>query len=115
LEIANLGSSRYRKYNYFVLFSRINIIRHHMPRFFFRICQGDFAGTSGEGFDLADRDAAWTEMTMVGSDLVSGATRKLKQNSEWQIELLDESETPLFRIRLVAETLDKVSAASRVR
>ena len=86
-----------------------------MPRFFFRICQGDFAGTSGEGFDLADRDAAWTEMTMVGSDLVSGATRMLKQNSEWQIELLDESETPLFRIRLVAETLDKVSAASRAR
>jgi hypothetical protein len=86
-----------------------------MPRFFFRICHGALASASGEGFDVADRDAAWTEMMMVGSDLVSGATRKLKQNTEWQIELLDESKTPLFRIRLVAETLDGDAAASHLR
>jgi hypothetical protein len=83
-----------------------------MPRYSFRICQGAFLDASGEGFDLADHDAAWMEMTLVGGDLVGGVTRKLKQNSEWQIELLDESRTPVFRIRVVAETLDKVAGAS---
>jgi hypothetical protein len=28
------------------------------------------------------------------------------ENSEWQMELLDESKRPLFRIRIVAESLD---------
>jgi hypothetical protein len=30
----------------------------------------------------------------------------LQENSEWQMELLDESKHPVFRIRLVAESLD---------
>jgi hypothetical protein len=45
-------------------------------------------------------------MTKVCSDLVGGISRNLKQNTEWQMELLDESKKPIFRIRLVAETLD---------
>lgn len=84
-----------------------------MPRFYFRICNGDYSGTSGEGFDLADKDAAWTEMTRVCGDLVGGIARKLKQQSEWRMELLDESRKPVFRIRVVAETLD-VAAASEI-
>jgi hypothetical protein len=55
---------------------------------------------------LADRDAAWKELTRVCGDVVGGISRKLKENSEWQMELLDESKKPVFRIRLVAETLD---------
>ena len=84
-----------------------------MPLFFFRICNGDYSGTSGEGFDLADKDAAWTEMTRVCGDLVGSIARKLKQQSEWRMELLDESRKPVFRIRVVAETLD-VAAASEI-
>jgi hypothetical protein len=45
-------------------------------------------------------------MTKVCSDLVGGISRNLKQNTEWQMELLDESKKPIFRFRLVAETLD---------
>jgi hypothetical protein len=56
--------------------------------------------------DLPDQDAAWTEMTKVCGDLVGGISHKMKQNAEWRMELLDESKKPLFRIRLVAETLD---------
>ncbi|SHG87857.1 DUF6894 family protein [Bradyrhizobium erythrophlei] len=77
-----------------------------MPLFYFRICNGDYSGTSGEGFDLADRDAAWTEMSRVCGDLVAGIVRKLKQQSEWRMELLDASRKPVFRIRVLAETLD---------
>jgi len=43
-------------------------------------------------------------MTKVCGDLIGGAARKLEQNAKWQIELLDESKQPVFRIRLVAET-----------
>lgn len=83
-----------------------------MPLFYFRICNGDYSGTSGEGFDLADRDAAWTEMTRVCGDLVCGIVRKLKQQSEWQMELLDASRKPVFRIRVLAETLDRSATST---
>ena len=45
-------------------------------------------------------------MTSVCGDVVGGISRQLRPNSEWQMELLDESKKPLFRIRLVAESLD---------
>jgi hypothetical protein len=44
-------------------------------------------------------------MTKVCGNLLSGISRSLKQDSEWHMELLDESKKPVFRIRLVAETL----------
>jgi hypothetical protein len=45
-------------------------------------------------------------MTGVCADMVAGVSRKLIENTEWQMELLDESRKPVFRIRLVAETLE---------
>ena len=45
-------------------------------------------------------------MTNVCADTTAGITRKLQQNSEWQMELLDEAKEPVFRIRIVAETFD---------
>jgi uncharacterized protein DUF6894 len=77
-----------------------------MPLYFFRISNGPFAGACDHGAELSDRNAAWKELTGVCGDMVGGISRKLQQNSEWQIELLDESKTPLFRIRVVAESLD---------
>jgi hypothetical protein len=77
-----------------------------MPLYFFRIRNGRYSGASNQGTELADCDAAWAELTSVCADIVSGISRKLKQNSEWEMELLDESRRPVFRIRLVAESLD---------
>jgi uncharacterized protein DUF6894 len=82
-----------------------------VPLFYFRICNGDYSGTSGDGFDLADKNAAWAEMTRVCGDLVGGIARKLTQHSEWRMELLDESRRPVFRIRVLAETLDRPDAS----
>lgn len=45
-------------------------------------------------------------MTSVCADMTAGLARKLQENSEWQMELLDEAKEPVFRIRIVAETLD---------
>jgi len=82
-----------------------------MPLFFFRIRNGRYSGASDSGIELADRDAAWRELTSVCADIVGGISRKLKQNSQWEMELLDESGRPVFRIRLVAESLDTAHAA----
>ena len=78
-----------------------------MPLYFFRIRNGRDSGASDQGTECADRDAAWKELTNVCAEMASGISRKLKQNSEWHLELLDESRRPVFRIRIVGETLDK--------
>jgi hypothetical protein len=44
-------------------------------------------------------------MTNVCADMATGILRKLTENSEWQLELLDEAKEPVFRIRIVAESL----------
>lgn len=75
-------------------------------QFYFRIRNGQFGGPAHHAIILADRDAAWTELTQVSKDLVGSIAREISQNAEWQIELLDDSKRPLFRIRLVSETLD---------
>jgi hypothetical protein len=77
-----------------------------MPFYFFCIRNGRYSGASGHGTELPDHDAAWKELTSVCGDLVGGISRKLKQSAEWQMELLDEDKKPVFRIRLIAETLD---------
>ena len=77
-----------------------------MPLYFFRISDGHYAGASDQGSEFASREAAWTEMTKVCGDLLGGLSRGLKQNAEWQMEMLDESKKPVFRIRLVDESVN---------
>jgi hypothetical protein len=77
-----------------------------MPLYFFRIRNGRFSGAADCGTELSNHDAAWRELTNVCGDLVGSISRNLKQNNEWQMELLDESKKPVFRIRLVGETLN---------
>jgi hypothetical protein len=44
-------------------------------------------------------------MTKVSGNLLGSISRGLKPNAEWQMELLDETKKPVFRIRLVAESV----------
>jgi hypothetical protein len=76
-----------------------------MPRYYFRISHGQYAGTSDSTFDYNDDDEAWSEMTKVCGDLLGSVARALKPGSDWHMELLDEANAPLFRIRLLAEKL----------
>ena len=78
-----------------------------MPIFFFSVRNGEQGGVCNDGAEFADRNAAWKEMTGVCSNMVGDVSRKLVENAEWQMELLDKSRKPVFRIRLVAETLEK--------
>jgi hypothetical protein len=76
-----------------------------MSLYFFRISHGRYSGASDHGSEFESREDAWNEMTKVCANLLGGISRSLKQNAEWHMELLDESREPVFRIRLVAESL----------
>jgi lipid-binding SYLF domain-containing protein len=76
-----------------------------MALYFFRISNGRYAGASDQGSEFENREAAWAEMTKVSGNLLGSISRGLKPNAEWQMELLDESKKPVFRIRLVAESV----------
>jgi hypothetical protein len=76
-----------------------------MPLYFFRISHGPFAGASDQGSEFESHAAAWAEMTKVSGNLLGSIARSLKQNAEWQMELLDEAKKPVFRIRLIAESV----------
>ena len=76
-----------------------------MPTFFFSVRHGEDACVANDGAEFADHNAAWKEMTGVCGDMIADISRKLSENAQWQMELLDESRKPVFRIRLVAETL----------
>jgi len=76
-----------------------------MAQYFFRISHGRYSGASDQASEFESRDAAWAEMTKVSANLVAGIARSLKQNAEWRMELLNEVKKPVFKIRLVAETV----------
>ena len=77
-----------------------------MPLYFFRIRNGHYSGCAEHATEFADRASAWKEMTAICADMAAGISRKLQENSEWHMELLDEAKEPVFRIRIVAESLD---------
>ena len=77
-----------------------------MPLFYFRIRTGRYSGESSHGIELADQDAAREELTSVCGDMIGSIARHLSENAEWQMELLDESRKPVFRIRLIAESFE---------
>ena len=75
-----------------------------MPLFSFLTEDGGRCSAS-DACEFTNRDEAWQELTKVCGDFVGEGCRNLMPNSEWCMELLDSMDTPLFRIRLVAETL----------
>jgi hypothetical protein len=75
-----------------------------MPLFSFRTHDGERFSAS-DACELSSRDDAWNELTKICGDLIAGSCHGLEQNSEWSIEALDATNAPVFRIRMVAETL----------
>jgi hypothetical protein len=76
-----------------------------MPLYFFRISQGRYSGAADQPYEFESAEAAWTEMKAVCANLLGGISRNLKQGAEWRMELLDEAKNPVFRIRLVGESM----------
>jgi hypothetical protein len=86
-----------------------------MPLYFFRIRNGRYSGASEHGIELADNDAAWQELTSSCAEMVGGICRKLGQDTQWEMELLDERKRPVFRICLVADSLDNGGSKPAVK
>lgn len=84
-----------------------------MPLYFFRIRNGSYSGASERGTEFADRNEAWNEMTKICAGMAASISRKLRQNSEWHMELLDEAKQPVFRIRIVAESFGAANSNDR--
>ena len=76
-----------------------------MPNYYFRISSGEFSGGSDLPTVLSGLEAAWEEITRISADLLPSVSRKMKPDAEWQMELLDEAKKPLYRIRLLTETI----------
>ncbi|MBV9559318.1 MAG: hypothetical protein JOY90_02480 [Bradyrhizobium sp.] len=72
-----------------------------MPKFFLRTtnCGDDVA------VELSDQVNAWADLKETCCDLVRGAMAGLEPDKHWQIELHDESHTPVYRIRITGQIL----------
>jgi hypothetical protein len=84
----------------------VHTVQPAMPVFFFSIRHGESASIANDGAEFSDHNAAWKEMTGVCGAMIADVSRKLPENAEWQMELMDESKKPVFRIRLVAEMIE---------
>ena len=76
-----------------------------MPLYFFRISHGLSRAPPIRDPSSKARAAAWAEMTKVSGNLLGSIARSLQQNAEWQMELLDEAKEPVFKIRLISESV----------
>lgn len=76
-----------------------------MSVYFFRISNGRYSGAADQPYEFANRESAWSELTAVCADLIGGISRSLQKDAEWRMELLDEAKQPVFRIRLVSESV----------
>jgi hypothetical protein len=76
-----------------------------MPRFVFRVQHGDLPGPPSIEDVLSDNYAARKAALDMCADLAKDIVGGLTDDSEWRLDVLDESGKPVFRLRLLAEAL----------
>jgi len=76
-----------------------------MARYTFRIRQGSHS--SDVTIDLANDDAAWDEAAAACSDMIRDTIPRLRDGTEWRLEVVDESGAVRHLFRLTSETFDK--------
>jgi hypothetical protein len=78
-----------------------------MPRFIFQVQQGKFPEIPAIEDVLSDGYAARKAALGMCADLAKDIVSGLTQDSEWRLDVLDESGKPIFRLRLLAEELER--------
>ena len=76
-----------------------------MPRFTFRVQQGELPESPSVEDVLSDNDAARRAALDICADLAKDIVTGLTEDSEWRLEVLDQCGKPVFRLRLLAEAL----------
>lgn len=77
-----------------------------MPRFTFQVQRGSSPETPSIEDVLSDSYAARKAALGMCADLAKDIVTGLAEDSEWRLEVLDESGKPVFRLRLLAEALE---------
>ena len=76
-----------------------------MPRFIFRVQHGELPESTCVEDILSDHYAARKAALDMCADLAKDIVTGLNEDSEWRLEVLDQSGKPVFRLRLLAEAL----------
>jgi hypothetical protein len=76
-----------------------------MPRFIFQVQQGKFSEIPAIEDILCDSYAARKAALGICADMARDIVTGLAEDSEWRLDVLDESGKPVFRLRLLAESL----------
>ncbi len=77
-----------------------------MPRFLFQVQQGKSPGILTVEDVLSDSFAARNAALGICADLAKDIVAGLTEDSEWRLDVRDESGKPVFRLRLIAESLE---------
>jgi hypothetical protein len=77
-----------------------------MPRFLFQVQDPKSPGIPAIEDVLSDSFAARKVALGICADLAKDIVAGLTENSEWRLDVRDESGKPVFRLRLVAESLE---------
>jgi hypothetical protein len=79
-----------------------------MPRFVFQVQQGTLPEIPGIEDVLSDSYAARKAALGICADLAKDIVSGLMEDSEWRLDVLDEAGKPVFRLRLLAEELERL-------
>ena len=82
-----------------------------MPRFLFQVQQGRLPDRFALEDVLSDNLAARNAALGICADLARDIVIGLSDDSEWRLDVLDESGKAFFRIRLRAESLEQADTA----
>ena len=80
-----------------------------MPRFAFQVRPGQFPEFPAVEDVLDDHAAARKAALAMCADLAKDIVAGLTEDSEWRLDVLNDNGEPIFRLRLLAETLEPVS------
>lgn len=73
-----------------------------MPRYYFHVRHDDYQ-PDDVGEDLPDRHAAWKEATVVAGRMLQDLDGRLRPGHDWQLEVADESNHPVFKLVIAAQ------------
>jgi hypothetical protein len=78
-----------------------------MPRFIFQVQQGKHPEIPAVEDVLSDSYAARKAALGICADLAKDIVTGLTQDSEWRLDVMDEAGKPVFRLRVLAEELER--------
>ena len=80
-----------------------------MPRFVFQVQPGQFPEHPAIEDEFCDGHAARKAALGICADLAKDIVVGLTEDTEWRLEVLNEAGQAVFRLRLVAETLEAIA------